>query len=135
MAIKSLWNAFKLILTCPFVIFFTTIGSSFLFSNLLRLEKNQVFFCNFSLSPHQCYLIGKNLCGWTANFFPRPTSMHLKRENFKWLDGKFSLPVKPTFSSDFSPLMSALSKMAIFNFLSLKIRLYSVFPTIINIIS
>ena len=134
MTIKSLWNAIKLILTGPFVIFFTTIGSSFLFSNLLRLGKNQVFL-QFQPQPTSMLFNREKSLWLDSKFFPRPTSMHLNRENFKWLDGKFSLPAKPTFSSDFSPLMSAVSKMAIFNFLSLKIKLNSIFPTNINIIT
>ena len=134
MAIKSPWNVFKLILTCPFVIFFTTIGSCFLFSNLFRLEKNQVFL-QFQPQLTSMHFKREIFLWLDSKFFPRPTSMHLNRGNLKWLDGKFSLLLKPTFSSNFSPLMSALSKMAIFNFLRLKTKLYWIFPTNKNVIS
>ena len=93
-----------------FLYFFRSCLVHLFFAAIQFDEKKNHFSAKFCLSPHQCFLIGKNLCGWTAKFFPGP---HQCIQIGKILSGwmaKFFCLLKPTISSDFSPLMSALAK-------------------------
>ena len=114
----SLISTYNFLAKCWFILSFqqsVLIGRKFYFS------------AKFCLSPHQCCLIGKNLGGWKAKFFPGPHQcIWIGKILSGWI-AKFFCQLKPTFSSDFSPLMSALENKGNFIFYSFRIKLCLLF--------